>query len=512
MTVVTQQNVVGLRRSSLYSMVAIMLRLTLTLISIPILIKSLGLAQYGVWAVSISVLNLTTLARFGLDSALSFRLAETRAIAQQTEVQRVLGTSFVLFISIGFAVMLLMALASTPLATVLFSTSEPSSTPRMVLLVLAVVAFLQFWKQWAISTEVGLLRYDMIGFAESIGALVLQGGLIFFALLGSELVVLSLWYCVATLLTLLLHQKLLSRFIHLNLNPRIHWDRQVAHLLMRFGATQWLSILGGTLFSQLDRIMVNLVLGPSITGLYVAATSLVSKINELSAVPIEAIVPAMSMAKAQGQWERVLFVFSRAQRLNSIIIFLMVAVITFGAYSIASITVPSEYTSTLAMLIQIMAIAYGIYSLNATGYFSAIGLGMPGINARWVLTAGLIYVLLLSFLLAFYGLTGAAWANFAFIITVIINFQVARRIGITPRVYSASLLPFVCSIGFCWLFSVTLMSQPLWFQLAIWLALTIPLALWIAGRELLNELLQLVRVLKTRSHGFNHDQVQVDLT
>ncbi len=507
--VASLKSLTNLRRNSWYSVLSMVLRLGVTIISIPVLIRSLGLAQYGIWTVLLSVVNVAALAQLGLDSAVTYHVAHTAADTGTKQRDQVLSSALLMFSALGLIVATIIIVGAPIIVHLLFPSSLPNLPLVPVVIIFGGVAILQFWKQWAVAAEAGLLRYDIQASAESASTLFTYGGLIVIAWLGFGLLGLATWFLTAGLVALCIHAYLLHRAVGLRFDLAQGWNRTHAVSLFRFGITQWTAQIGGTLFGQGDRILVNYFLGPAAAGLYSVATSVAARINEFSSVPIQLIVPAISMAQAKEDSERAGAIFARAQRLNGLIVYILSAAIILGSTFLARILVTTADAEDLAPALRIIALVYGLYSLNAPGFFVAMGIGRPAINAGWSLLAGFLSILFLIFLTPRYSLHGAAWANIGYVATLAINWHVIRelRLGFLTSVMNQ--LPAFCCVILCWLVSMLLVrfAQPLWLCIIVSVALVVGSVAWVGGRELLWEThraLALVRKFGSNRPVFRH--------
>lgn len=455
----------NLRRNSTYTMALTVLRLGLSVAAVPVLIRNLGLHDYGIWAVVLSIFGLTSLFQFGLVSSVCFHLARTVGGEEAEHPSEVIATSFALFTGLGLMVFVVLLAANGPLAGWLFGTAAASGGARMTLLFFGLSAWLQFMRHWAMSLEAGLERYEVQALAESVGAVVLYSGLVLLGLLGGDIEALAGWFTIATGGTLVVHWHLWRTRIGIPLAVTAGWSRAEARRLLGFGLQQWVSQFGSGLFSHVDRIAVTLVLGPSATGAYAAVTSVVTRINELSAAPVQVVVPAIGRAVSSRNHARIWPIYRDAHRLNMVIALGLAGAVMLGSEPLAEILVPSP-PPVLANLLRILALAYGLYAVNAVGFYAAQGLGRPSINARWTLIAGCSFLMAVLLVIRDHGLPGVAWANVAFMLTLGINFEVSRSLSISRRLI-ASHGRYICTLIALFLVSTLLPRQPALIELAL---------------------------------------------
>ena len=425
---------------------------------IPALTHALGLATYGVWVVLISLVSLTSVLQVGLAPAVTFHLAQA---GTDGEVRReILVTSFFLFGALGLLACLALVIGAHPIATLAFRDAELAREAERVLPVLGCAACGQFLRLWAMAAEAGLQRYDVQAWADGLGSIVLYGGLLVLAVLGGNLAVLATWWAMATLGALAGHWYLWRSRTAVTFPIRGGWNSGQARALLHFGVRQWPSQLGGSFFGQIDRVVVNLILGPTAAGIYAAGTSVAVRINELSAAPVQVVGPAIAAADHRG---RQADLYRRGEALNALLAFGLAAMVMLGAQPLADLLVPAQ-AGTMASVLRIMAFCYGLYSINAAAFFAAQGVGRPSINSRWVMAAGCGFVLALVIGCRMSGIRGAAWANLAYALTLGINLEVLGCLGLRRRPALLTGGTFVASLATCFVVSSTALvavSDPL---------------------------------------------------
>lgn len=400
------------------------MRLGLAIAAIPALTHSLGLSLYGLWSVLISLLTLTSLLQLGMAPAVTFQVAQSRTDKPTTKA--ILATSFMLFSGLGLLAGLTLSLAAHPIANLVFGHTELVKEAEDVLPIVGLAAGCQFLRQWVMAAEAGLQRYDLQAWADGLGTIGLYGGLVVLASLRSSVAVLTSWWVFASFGTLLGHWYLWRTRTELAVPLRGGWNSRYARNLLHFGLRQWPSQLGGNFFGHVDRVVVHLILGPSAAGLYSAATSVGVRINELSAAPVQVTGPAMASTESPARRANL---YRSAQSLNMLLAYLLAAGVMLAAQPLASILVPTQ-AETMASVLRISGLCYGVYSMNAVAYYAAQGLGRPSINSRWMLTGGFAFLVLLLPLSGMFGLRGAMWANLAFSVTLGINWEVMRQLRI----------------------------------------------------------------------------------
>ncbi len=417
----------SLRRNSSYSSALSVIRLAVSVASIPILTRGLGLKKYGVWVVLLSVFNLSALLQPGLSPATSYYLAQTTH--DRDLRSRIAGASLLLFAGSGVLVGSGIAIASNPITSRLFHGMSERADAASAMRLIGLTVFLQYIRQWLMSVESGIQRFDLQAWAEGAGAVLLYGGLSVVVLAGYGLLAMAEWLVLATVGTILVHFYFCAVRSGSKVVLKYEWDPQWARTILRFGSRQWISLLSSGFFGQVDKLIVNGALGPSAAGLYAVGTSVSGRINELSAAPLQVVVPALAESRSKGDEPRLQHIYGSSFRLNALAAFGLCAIVMVFAQPLAALLTPTNAPKTVVVL-RVLAYAYGMFSIGATGYYSSQGLGWPMMNARWGLIGGFLFLVVLSIAVDRFGLVGAAWSNAAFGATIGINFEVARRLGL----------------------------------------------------------------------------------
>jgi O-antigen/teichoic acid export membrane protein len=477
-----------LRANSYFVSLGAAIRLVVSLISIPLLVRFLGLERYGIWVVLNSVIAISSLMEFGLSAAFTNYLSIYYAQNDWFNVNCTVTTSFVLITFLGGVTSLGLSLASPILGHLLFVGDAHGTESLFALEVISWLLLLRFWQQWAMAAEAALFRYDVQATVETAGAVVINIGTMILAFVGGSLWILAAWSLTVTGGSLIFHYLALKRLSNGRF-LRPGFSKKIFSSLIHFGTAQWLSGLGASLFGYGDRILVNLILGSEAAGLYSAATSIAIQINSLSAIPLRVLPPAISAAKALSQNSRIYQIFIRATKLNGLLVLLTAAPVLYWAPQLSYLLVGAEHAVITTEILRILAVAYGIYSLSVASYFFAIGVGYPILNARWGVIGAVFSLFLIAILTSFAGLKGSAWGNIGYSLTLIITYHIVRIIGLKYTVYLKLFVPYVVIIILWWLISEygNIILLPIWAQILTFIFLVIISVLYIKGLSLIRE-------------------------
>lgn len=436
----------NLRQNSVANILGTAIRFLTAFATQVLLIRMLGLERYGLWVVLMSMVGLIGLADLGLASTLTIYLAAARSRNDSRGVSLVLGITWMTLTVLGVLVSVIWLLCSNYLLGWLFQQRENQAEILLTLQIFGLGLVPRLWQQWMVGWENGLSRYDLQAKAESAHTVVLNAGMVALVWLGADFVALAWWNVALTVASLGYHVFLVFRVREAVARPR--WETGLVMEILRFAVLQWLTNIAALLFSRVDRLLVSALLGLNAVGLYAAAVSIVSKINELSALPIQPITPAISAAHEQRDVLSMRRLFERAFRLNAVVVYVLVVTIVWGASVIATAMTPQQ-AGDLEQLLLVMAFAYGAYSLVAAGYYTLLGVKVPGIIAVATLLGAVFTLGLMALAAPWFGLLGIGLANAGYVIIWTVNLYASRYVGFSFRELIALSLPVLVSIMFC---------------------------------------------------------------
>ena len=140
-----------LRENSLFISLGAVVRLVVSLISIPLLVRFLGLERYGVWVVLNSVIAIAGLMELGVSTAFTNYLSADYAQQDWFSASRSVTTSLVLVTCLGGIASVRLWLANPVIGRALFAEGSHQIEALLALGVISWLLLLRFWQQWAMA-------------------------------------------------------------------------------------------------------------------------------------------------------------------------------------------------------------------------------------------------------------------------------------------------------------------------------------------------------------------------
>jgi O-antigen/teichoic acid export membrane protein len=422
----------SLLKNGLYNTAAGIIRIGLGLLTIPVLIRILGVEEYGLWTLAVTVIVIVTLAESGLS------LATTMFVSQDLERDDVEGLSQTLTIT-GGAMLVLSVLAAlflwifAPTIVGSFSKLQPlqQSVVTESLKLGAVVVWSRLLQQVLVGVEQAAGRYDLSNAIATLQAFALNIGMLVVVCTGGKTVALMQWQIWISVGGLLAHGwvnwRLLKKY-QLGFN----WNPQRGREIFRYSMMSWMTAMGGVLFSQLDKVIVGAALGASELGIYAAITNVTNQINVLSALPVQPMMPALSAMAAKDDFDPA-FVEERVKQaytVNSLFALGIGSILLTVAPFLLKLLLGTEPTPTVLLSFRVAVLAYSLYSVNAVGFYLCLGLNAAR-TCMTIQVAGSFFALALIWLgTNRLGLFGAMLGNLGFVVTWLMNVYGCRLLKI----------------------------------------------------------------------------------
>lgn len=432
-------------RNGFYNAAGAVISMILSLLTIPLLIRLIGLQDYGLWTLVTATIGIVGLAEAGLSVSttvfLSRDLANHDVAGASQTLTVTTGAMFVIATIVGIGLWW-----SAPAVVNLFPKLDQAQ--RSV----AVQAFqLGGWVVWARLMQqimIGILqahrRYGMTNAITTSQAMLLTLGLVVVAWQGGRVVAMMIWQTIVTGGSLLVLAVVAWRQMF---GMKLHFSFSLARgkAVASYSVMTWLVSVSGALFSQFDRVIVGAILGTNTLGIYGAITSITAKINSLSATPVQPLLPELSALLAKQNVDR-LRVEQRVQqalRLNAVVAFGMGAMIFALAPLAVQIMIPGAVSSENLVAFQLAVMIYTLYSPNATGYYVLLG---DDVKTCMFIQMGsaIVSLTLIAAGATRYGLLGAVAGNVGYLGIWLLNYLGMKHLRIAVRRWIAWLrLPLV---------------------------------------------------------------------
>ncbi len=462
----------------------------LLLVSTPILLRGLGEEGFGVQALVINVIGYLTIFN-SMQGAGTKYLSEFLAKQERENITKLLSTSLFFNLGVGIVGGLAIFLGSSLLVTRIFRVPDelvPASTLAFQLASIGFVASTISW--WGTAVMAGLQRYDVVsGIAILVVTFSTLGSLLALVF-GFGLVGVVVSNVVGALIGALAYGLSVKRGL-----PWLRWewrfDKKMFRLLFGFGIFATIQVIFGLISVQMDRTLLGLWIGVGAVAIYTIPWGLTTRIQQLCSRALQVVFPLTSELNSQQRGDQLMRLFLRAQTLNTVLVILIGMPLLLLARDILTQWMGTEFAEQATLALELLTIAYGLYSLCIVLGGIIWGLGHPEVYTGFSIALALANLIGYVLFIPRWAVDGAAWGSMLSSLVVVppLFWYVNRRFLHVPwrtlltTVFGRPLLAALPVAIFLWLAKPLIVnSVVLLVMLAIacagYLGLTIPVGVW----------------------------------
>lgn len=408
-------------KNGFYNAAGGIIRIGLAILTIPLLIRLIGVEEYGLWTLASSVIAIIALAEAGLATA------TTVFVSQDLGKEDVDGLSQTLTVTVG-AMLILATLAAIALwfgAETLVNffpklSTEQSLTAVQALQIAGVAVWARLLQQIVVGVEQAYQRYGVMNFLITLQSVLNNLGLLVIALLGGRTVALMHYQVYLSVVSLASHICLVWSLVNkTKININLNTTRVL--IILKYSLFTWLSSLGSVLFTQCDRLILGTILGTYSLGTYAAITTITSQINVLSSLSVQPLLPVMSNLIANPNENSILLKMQirRAFKINILIAFGMGIGLFLIAPFVMRLMIPSGVREQDILAFRLATIIYTIYSTNAVGYYILFAVNAVKVSLIINIISGILSLCLIYVLCSQSGLIGAVLGNSGYLLSLL---------------------------------------------------------------------------------------------
>jgi O-antigen/teichoic acid export membrane protein len=412
----------------------------------PIVLRNMGAAQYGIWAVVTAAVSMGSIIASGFGDANIQHVAHQRGLGRHDALVRTVRCMIGINLVLG-TVLALLAWTLAPLVALhLVSGGEALAQDCLwSLRIASLLLWLRTMESVCISTQRAFERYGAavrVSIVTRLSSLAAAAALTYLIHSVTSIVaaaallnVLGIWLQFANL------RKLLGGT---SLAPAI--DAQALKALLGFGAFSWLQAVSAVIFSQADRLFLGVSIGAVAVAGYALCTQLAQPIYGFAASGLHFLFPHLAERQASRDTSAARRTIFIAFACNLLFVAVTTALLLFFGWDILRLWAGIDIARSATAIFPIIVWSSALLALNVTGTYALFAFGCIRI-VTWLNLAGGATMLLLMFcLLPRFGAYGIAMARLCYgAITLLLYLPLARQLSRAPKTYMpAPVGPPVC--------------------------------------------------------------------
>ncbi len=394
--------------STIWNLVGYVVPLVVAIVAIPVLIKRLGTAEYGVLTIAWGIVGYFGVFDMGLSNALTKFVAERIGRESPEEIDDIFHTGFALLMASSLCGALMLALLARPLA---FSwlvvpaqlRGQTYTVFRLFAMALPFVVSVACFR----GTLGAYQRFDVINKIQiAVGTLSFAGPAVV-ALYSRNLIAIVGFLMASRVVAWLIYLYCCIQVVPF-LTMRLRVSRRMIRPLVTFGG--WISICNVTdpLFLYSDRFILGVLVSMNAVAYYATPFDMVSRLWLVPDALNSALFPAYaSSMKRDGRRATVLL--EKAGHYLFPLIFAPVLLVMLFARQILTMWIDASFAAHSTAVLEWLAVGVLLSSLARMPWTLLVA-HRPDFPAKLVLCEAPVYLPLLYALIRLYGLEGAAMA------------------------------------------------------------------------------------------------------
>jgi O-antigen/teichoic acid export membrane protein len=435
-------------KNGIYNVAGAAVRLILTFLTIPLLIRFMGIEEYGLWTLISTILSVATLAEAGLSISTTVFLARDLAKNDENGMSHTLTIVATAMLIFGTLSAFVLYKASGNIVESFgnlqnYQRAEGIST----LQISAFVLWIKLIQQIFVGIEQAYQKYGIMNLLNTSQVAINSLGMIVVAWKGGETLALMQWQAVSSILVLAIHGWVCKRLLG-KINLRFNWDNLKGKEIVSYSFSSWGVSIGSALFQQGDRLIIGGMLGTKALGIYAAITSITGQINSFSAMPIQPLLPQLSnILTSEENQDIAQKIIRQAFIINALVALGLGGTLLTLAPLIISLIIPENADSISILLFRIATVIYSIYSMNAIGYYILLSMKSANHCLKIQLISGGVSLMLITVLSSFLGLTGAIIGNIGYIGVWFLNLAGMKKVNILKKEWQSWISQIVLWFG-----------------------------------------------------------------
>jgi O-antigen/teichoic acid export membrane protein len=398
----------------------------------PIILRNMGAAQYGIWAVVAAAISMGSIVASGFGDANIQHVASQRGLGRHDALLRTVRCMIGINLILGTA-MALLAWVLAPFAArhLVASNGALQQDCLWSLRIASLLLWLRTMESVCISTQRAFERY---------GAAVRVSILTRLLSLAAAASLTYLFHSVASIVAAAALLNLLGTWLQFSdlrklldaasLTPAL--DGNAMKALLGFGAFSWLQAVSSVVFSQADRLFLGVSLGAVAVASYALCTQLAQPIYGFAASGLHFLFPHLagrSASQATSGTRNTVFI---AFVCNLLLVAIATAGLMLFGLPILRTWAGADIARNSAAVFPVIVCSSALLGLNVTGTYALLAFGRVQVVTWLNLIAGATMLLLMVCLLPRLGTYGLALARLCYgAITLLLYFPLARQLRTT---------------------------------------------------------------------------------
>lgn len=378
------------------------------LLTIPFFIYKLGVDSYGVFSIVSVVIGYVSLVDFGIGTFLIKFIAEYRVKKEYDKINKMISTSFILYLVLGFIGCGIILIFSDFFVNSLFHIPINLIEITKIVFIITSISFFYSLVFGVFSNIItGLQRFDIsniiqiivrtLGAIAAILVLWIGYGLIEFV------IVTALFGVIGITINVIIAKKLMPE---IRLFPR-YFDIGLIKIMIGFSFSIFITNMLGIVIFNIDKLLIGIFLPIGQITIYTIGATLALFVLQISLTFTPTIVPAVSELNTKNDKNAIKELILRGTKFALLISTPLTVIIFTLASPIVKFWVGADFTVSIHIL-QILILGFFVNTFTHAFTATLVGIGKIKIYVYYSIISVIMNISLSTFLLLRIGVIGAA--------------------------------------------------------------------------------------------------------
>lgn len=406
-----------------------------TIISTPILIKYLGLEDYGYWILINSIIAIMGISNFGLGNSIIKFGSKYIKLNESTKYKDLISTTLFMTLVISVALVLISIVMDLFFVNILDEFKEINTPFTLITVIVSLKIISGIFSSIIMSYQ----RYDITNKINIIVNLILIFISTLIAVYSSKLEYLITVLLCVTIISLVVHY-FKARQILGGIQITLRFEKTVFKSILSFGGFSWLQSIISIVYNQVDKIIVSVMLGPQMLGVYTACLQIALKIHEIPTAAGAFLFPKFSESLEEGS-----SAYKKLYINASILLLLFLFIFSFPLFifaeEILELWIDEEFSNSYSQLLKALIVSISSGTLFVIPFYFLNGLGYVRLNTTVNGALSIVSVISTIILIPYLDILGAAYGRLMglpiiiFIIIYIIENKILKE-AISLKIFS----------------------------------------------------------------------------
>jgi O-antigen/teichoic acid export membrane protein len=409
MTEIRRENSKSIVRNSIYGFSTWLLPLALSFIATPIIVKSLGHEDYGIYALVLGFIAYSF--NFNVGRAITKYISEYRASGENEKSAEVISATLFINLTLGgIGLAIIISTARFLVADVLKIEIQSQEKTIYALYVAALTIFFLMLTQVFNAILQGLHRFDVYAKIYNLNNILLISGNLALALAGYGLLPLLSWNLLITVLSAMVSAFAAKRFLP-EFSFNLKFRRETLKLVFSYSSGVIAYQVLANILLLFERSWITGKLGAESLTYYVVPMMLALYIHGFIASLMLVIFPLASELK--NEREKLLRLYQKATKIVSFLSVFLGASLIVESKPFLALWMGADFAEKSSSLLILHAITFSLLAIEIVAWQTTEGLGYPNYNCYLFMICFIISVSGMIWLINDFGNFGVAAARTA---------------------------------------------------------------------------------------------------